>query len=455
MRLLDVREDHALRRSTRAALARRGAASLGLALVLVAPASPGLAAEVSTTTRVSVSSRGKQVKAWSGYTSISADGRYVAFETSGRRLVAGDTNGRSDVFVHDRSTGKTRRVSVSSTGEQGDDWSGYAAISGNGRFVAFTSAASNLVADDTNGKEDVFVRDRETHTTERVSVSSTGEQGNADSAYPATSADGRFVAFTSAASNLVSGDGNGQVDVFVHDRATHETTRISVSSSGTESDGRSDYLPPGAMSASGRFVAFASAASNLVANDGNGTFDVFVHDRTTGETRRVSVDSNGVEGNTTSYLASMSANGRFVVFESSADNLVPGDGNGQSDVFVHDLQHGKTERVSVGAAGVEGNDWSNNPTISRNGRFVAFDSYASNLIGSDHNDATDVFVRDRKKGRTRRVSVGPARVEANGHSEAPAISADARHVAFGTYATNLVGGDANDEIDVCVRGPIR
>jgi Tol biopolymer transport system component len=298
---------------------------------MLTSAVPGWAATTPKTRRVSVSSAGAEGNNWSYYPSISADGRFVAFSSDASNLVAGDGNGTSDVFVRDRATGKTRRVSVSSAGAEGNNASYDPSISADGRFVAFHSDASNLVAGDGNGTSDVFVRDRATGKTRRVSVSSAGAEGNGDSYASSISADGRFVAFHSNASNLVAGDGNGTSDIFVHDRATGKTRRVSVSSAGAQGNGAS-YNP--SISADGRFVAFHSNASNLVAGDGNGTTDVFVHDRATGKTRRVSVSSAGAEGNGASYNPSISADGRFVAFESSASNLVAGDGNGTSDIFV-------------------------------------------------------------------------------------------------------------------------
>src|SRR5439155_1754636 len=205
---------------------------------------------------------------------LSADGRFVAFVSFATNLVAGDTNGATDVFVHDRQTGTTERVSVASDGTQGNAASAGAALSADGRFVAFHSYATNLVAGDTNGATDVFVHDRQTGTTERVSVSSGGTEGNGFSAAPALSADGRFVAFHNTATNLVAGDTNGKTDVFVHDRQTGTTERTSVASDATQGNGPSAGA---ALSADVGLVAFHGTATNLVAGDANGAYDVFVH----------------------------------------------------------------------------------------------------------------------------------------------------------------------------------
>jgi uncharacterized repeat protein (TIGR01451 family) len=400
---------------------------------------PTLLVQGAETTLVSVDSfTGEEGNNWSFNPKISADGRFVAFD-SGAFLVPGD-NYTQDVFVHDRVTHLTTRVSVNSIGEGGNYGSVLPAISADGRFVAFQSAADNLVAGDTNGKLDVFVHDRGTHQTTRVSEDSAGAQGNGHSGGPSISADGRFVAFESLASNLVAGDTNGEVDIFVHDRVTRQTTRVSLSSTGTEgSNGYYGSRSP-AISADGRCVAFQSDASNLVADDTNGVPDIFVRDRSTGQTTRVSVDSAGAQSNQYSYSPAISANGRYVAFVSS------------SHIFVHDWGTHQTTRVSVDSAGNPGNGpsyWA--PSISADGRFVAFDSAADNLVAGDTNERPDVFVHDRGTHRTTRVSMDSAGAQSNGWSYNPAISADGRWVAFQSDASNLVAGDTNGKLDVFVR----
>jgi Tol biopolymer transport system component len=286
-----------------------------------------------TTTRVSVASDGTQANGDSDDLSISADGRYVAFRSWADNLVSGDTNSADDIFVHDRQTGQTSRVSVASDGTQANGDSDDLSISADGRYVAFRSWADNLVSGDTNGEFDVFVHDRQTGQTSRVSVASDGTQGNSHSWAPSVSADGRYVAFNSWANNLVSGDSNGRVDIFVHDRQTGQTNRVSVASDGTQANG--DSVWP-SISADGRYVAFHAWANNLVSGDTNGWYDIFVHDRQTGQTSRVSVASDGTQGNDDSWSPSISADGHYVAFRSRANNLVSGDTNGRYDVFVHD-----------------------------------------------------------------------------------------------------------------------
>ncbi len=345
---------------------------------------------LGTTVLASVDSAGVQGNGASNSPSLSADGRFVAFGSSATNLAGGDSNGVADVFVHDLATGSTSRASVSSGGDQGDAASFSPSLSGDGRFVAFASDATNLVAGDTNGTRDVFVRDRLLGTTERVSVASDGTQANGFSAPPSLSDDGRFVAFGSFAGTLVPSDTNGTLDVFVHDRETRVTTRVSVDGAGNQADGLSSGA---SMSADGRFVAFFSEATNLVPDDTNATRDVFVHDRETGTTERVNVSGSGAEadaqsgfgirGNST--VPRLSADGRFVSFDSFAANLVPGDANGRPDAFVRDRLLGTTVRVSESSSGAEGTDGSSDTAIGADGTVVAFASLASNLVPGDTN----------------------------------------------------------------------
>lgn len=414
------------------------------------PATPATAAP-GDTFRVSVATGGAQATGDSSELALSADGRYIAFESSAPNLVAGDTNGQSDIFVHDRQTGQTTRVSVSSAGVQANGASARPVISADGRYVAFESSATNLVADDTNGQTDIFVHDRQTGQTVRASTSSGGGNANGASSFPSISANGRVVAFESSATNMVFGDTNGQTDIFVRDLQTGEIVRVSVSSGGTQANNLS-FTP--SISADGRTIAFASNASNLVAGDTNGTTDVFVHNRQTGQTTRVSVASDNTEGNGFSFLPVISADGRVVAFASAATNLVAGDTNGQPDVFVHDRQTGQTTRMSVSTGGAQGNGASQFPSLSPDGTVVAFSSTATNLVPGDTNGQPDAFVHDRRTGRTTRVSLSIG--GAQGDQAVPlifrahALSTDGRIVAFASNATNLVTGDTNGASDIFV-----
>jgi Tol biopolymer transport system component len=407
-----------------------------------------LAEAQPATTRVSVGSWGIQGNRPSGRPAISADGRWVAFESNASNLVPGDTNGRLDVFLHDRQTATTTRISVGPAGVQSNDVSLNAAISSDGRWIAFESWADNLVEPDHNLVSDVFLHDRVAGTTRRVSLGPGGTQANERSRAASISADGRWVAFQSAASNLVADDTNDVVDTFLYDRDTESLTRVSVGSGGIEGN-QSSGEP--AISGDGRWVAFTSLASNLVAGDTNAVGDTFVHDRLTGETTRVSVATGGVEGNDWSYFwPAISADGRHVAFQSAASNLVAGDTNGQQDIFVHDRQSGTTTRVNLGPGTAEGDRWSEFVDISADGRVVVFQSMAANLVPGDVNGMIDVFLYDRHTGSLSRVSVGPKGVEADSASSLPAISADGRWVAFVSGASNLVAGDTNGYGDTFV-----
>ena len=325
------------------------AGAMVLPVALLFRARPVLAAApVVSIQRVSLSSRGSEGNGDCGYwASISADGRYVAFQSLASNLVLNDTNDVDDIFVHDRQTGQTTRVSLSSGGSEGNGHCWDASISADGRYVAFHSLASNLVPDDTNGESDVFVHDRQTGETARVSLSSGGTEGNSSSGSPSISADGRYVAFVSLATNLVPGD-NKFWDTFVHDRQTGQTTRVSMSSGGKKGNGGSGNP---SISADGRYVAFNSDATNLVPGDTNGVVDVFVHDRQTGQTVRVSLSWDGSEGNDASCNPSISADGRYVAFWSDATNLVPDDTNGFPDIFVQDWAE---VAVAASAGGLPG-----------------------------------------------------------------------------------------------------
>ncbi len=409
---------------------------------------PAAAAAAGTTERIAVAPDGTQGDGFSDDPALSADGRFVAFRSAASNLVAGDTNGVMDVFVRDRETGAVTRVSVASTGAQGDGISVNPSLSADGRFVAFESNASTLVAADTNAVRDVFLHDRLTGTTERISESAAGEQAAGESFSVRLSGDGRHVAFGSSAPNLVAGDTNSNADVFVHDRSTGALERVSVTAAGSQVAGSSGES---SISADGRFVTFSSGDWNFVSGDTNGRADVFLKDRADGSVTRVSVSSDGTQADDSSTPQGISADGRYVLMGSWATNLVAGDTNGGFDVFLHDTSDGSTERMSVAAGGTESNDRSWSAALSPDGRFVAFESSASNLVSGDSNAARDVFLRDREAGTLERVSLTLAGGQANADSVESAVSADGRHVAFTGYGTNYVPGDTNGRQEVFVR----
>ncbi|HZA87335.1 MAG TPA: hypothetical protein VE466_10670 [Acidimicrobiales bacterium] len=337
--------------------------------------------------------------------SVSGDGRYVAYYSSASNLVPDDTNGVADVFVWDRDTGATARIT------DGNAWSQEPAISVDGRYVAYYSFASNLVPDDTNGFADVFVWDRDAGTTTRIT------DGNDNSGRPAVSADGRHITFDSSASNLVPDDANGfKRDVFVWNADTGTTTRITDSIWYTD-----EYSLSGGISADGRYVTFQSLSSTLVPNDTNNHWDVFVWDADTGTTTRIS------DGG--AYHPRISSDGRYVTYDAI---------RGTDHVFVWDSTTRTTIRVT------DGNGPSGAPTISSDGRYITFQSWASDLVPDDTNGVADVFVWDRDTGTTMRITDG------DGDSTDAAISADGGSVTFWSAASNLVSDDTNGVRDVFV-----
>ena len=387
--------------------------------------------------------------------SISADGRFVVFGSSATNLVPGDTNRTVDIFVRDMARHATTRVSVSSAGTQanGPSWDG-PQISANGRWVAFGSDATNLVAGDTNHARDLFVRDLRSATTKRVNLNSTGQQASDGVLSYSMSADGRFVSFVSIAANLVPKDTNRTFDVFVRDLVTGKTTRVDVSSGGQEANGAS--YGGTSLSADGRYVAFTSTASNLVAGDTNDDADVFVRDLRTAITRRASVSSAGTQGNGgLSSPVTLSGDGRYLVFESDATNLVPDDTNALDDVFRRDLVLGSTVRVNVSTSGAQANSFTyNTSALSGDGVLIGFTSMATNLVSGESNLREDVFLRDVAEGTTTRLTLTDKGQPGNGtysHTGDEFLSADRRFVVFTSDSSNLVPGDTNANDDVFLR----
>jgi Tol biopolymer transport system component len=399
---------------------------------------------------VSVSRAGVSGTGLSDGSRISADGRFVTFSSSAPDLVPGDTNGTSDVFVRDLRTGTTTRVSLSSANRQGNGPSWRSAISAGGRYVAFGSSASNLVPGDTNATHDVFVRDRRTGVTTRVNLTGGRRQANGFSSVEDISADGRYVLFGTNATNLTAGrDANGgNPDSFVRDRRTGRTTLVDVSTSGVQANA---YASGAAISADGRYVTFTSQASNLVPGDTNGVFDVFVRDLRRRTTTRVSLPTRpalGTQGNHDSYARAMSPDGRFIAFVSEASNLVSGDTNGTGDIFVRDRRAGTTSRVSLSSTGAQLGGYSSDAAISADGRYVVFSTSDDGVVPGDTNHNQDVFLRDRRSGRTRMISVSDSGVQGDNQSLAGSMSANGRDIVFISEASTLVPGDTNGSFDV-------
>jgi Tol biopolymer transport system component len=397
--------------------------------------------------RVSVSSANVESDGLSRHFGVSAGGKIISFMSDATNLVADDTNGMRDVFVHDRRTGLTSRISVSEQGAEANGESNSGDMSGDGLYIAFHSSASNLVPNDTNGVNDVFVRNLETGELRRVSVSSDGVEGNGSSAWPSISSNGRYVAFRSSATNLVPGDTNEAGDAFVHDLVTRKTRRASLTASGEEPNGTTLRH---AISPSGRYVAVVSSATNVVPGDDNEHADVFVHDWRRGTTALVTVGWMGEGANGDSGQMKFSGNDLYLAFPSWASNLVPDDTNGVQDVFVWNRVDRSIVRISVDSNGIEANGESSGGQMTRDGHLVFFVSDATNLVDDDTNGLQDVFVHDRTTGETERVSITASGTQLNANAVRPSLGRNGRIVALFSAADNVVPGDTNGVDDVFV-----
>jgi len=423
--------------------------SLRLALVIAVLAAPGLSQ--AQTERISLSTSGGDPNSDVIAPVCSDDGRYVAFSSLATNLVLGDANGDSDVFVRDRVTGTTSLVSLSTGGQQADDFSNQPAISGDGRRIAFMSKADNLVAGHSNTFGDIYLRDLPTQTTTLVTGATGGVIIDVSEDMAHLSHDGDRITFASPASLGVPGQ---LAEIWVFEVSTGTTTLVSDVPAGSTTGPGNGHSTYAQISADGQHVAFVSQASNLVTGDLNGKLDVFVRDLQTNLTELASLDSAGVQANGNSHRPSLSADGRFVAFESVGTNLVPGDTNGFPDVFVRDRQLGTTVRVSsasLALGGAQGDGFSGYADLAGNGRHVVFTSFATTLVPDDTNGALDVFRHDLLSGTTARVSVSSAGAQANALSEDPEITSDGRLIVFPSKAWNLAPGDNNGLRDIYLR----
>ncbi len=356
---------------------------------------------------------------------------------------------------------------VTSGGEQGNAWVGYAepSLSDDGRYIAFHSQATNLVAGDTNNFSDCFVHDNLTGTTVLISLGVAGAQANADCFRPSLSSSGRYVAYVTTATNLVAGDTNGMGDVFRHDRDTDAdgvfdepgavaTIRVSVATGGAQTNGHSRSYES-TISDDGDRIVFESDATNLVAGDTNGIQDCFLRIVSAGTTTRLSVSTSGAQSTGSTSSPAISGNGAAVVLTANSSpgssGLTADDTNDVPDVFVRDLVAGTTTRVSVSSAGAQGNGSSLWGTISDDGLLVSFESSATNLVAGDVNGTDDVFVHDRSSGTTTLANLSSGGAQSNSYSSGGTISGNGLFVLFQSAGTNLVGGDGNGDIDVFVR----
>ena len=416
-------------------------------LLLVSGIAPLAQSAPGDTQLVSVSTITNRAAGYSSValgTPVSYGGRYVAFESNAQNLIPGPSSQFRDIYVRDRKTFSTERVSVALNGAQTNGDSLGPSISADGRYIAFASNASNLAPDSDPGRFgwDIFVRDRLTGQTELVSVNSSGEQANQESQSASISSDGRYVVFSSYATNLTPGIDNGWPNVFVHDRQTGLTEWVSVGLNGAQPNGSClEGAGPRTISADGRYVTFWSDASNLVPGDTNGVGEVFVRDLQMKKTTRVSVRSDGKQANGPSGAPALSADGRFVLFQSDATNLAPGDTNGVGDIFVRDLQTGQTERVNVDSVIAGSTFGAERPAMSADARYIAFDAQRppTATTGGRYN----VYAIDRQTGAVVQVSVSSRGVVGNDQSYNSGISADGHWVVFTSLATNLVPNDHN------------
>jgi hypothetical protein len=419
-----------------------------LATVLLAAFAGVSLAAVTGMTRASTDAGGAQSNGASANPFMTRDGRYVVFQSAASNLVAGDT-GNTDVFIKDLQTGEVERASVADDESQANGGSFNATCSEDGRYVAFQSNANNLVVGDTNGADDIFVRDRELGTTVVCSVGYAGAISNYGSQDPRISGNGQFVLFLSSSSNMQSGDTSRAWSIYVRDLVLGTTERASLADNEAWPNNatRNAVITP-----DGRYLAYQSSASNMVAGDTNNKQDIFVRDRLLGTTELVSVATSGALANDVSEKPSISDDGRFVSFHSYASNFSALNEGGNQHVFVRDRTAHTTELVDVANDGTTiGNGYGWFSAISGNGRWVAYRSDATNLITGDTNGQIDLFLRDTLLDTTQRVSQTTGGTGGTGGaSQNPSLSTNGRWIAFDSAANNLVGSDTNGVADIFV-----
>lgn len=394
---------------------------------------------------VSIRSDGKMANGDSMDPHISYDGRYVVFDSSASNLATPDTNNQWDVLLKDMQTGSLLKVSSSEFGSEANSMSAYPFISGDGQYVIFSSGASNLVPGDTAGTADVFVKNIQSGQVIWLTHGSDSTAGNS-LAGSALSLDGHYAAFFSSYNNIVIGDNNNGADVFWGDVSSDTLLRVNTDSQNHETTPvQSARL---SITGDGRYVVFDSSADSLVSHDTNYQEDVFLKDRQTGEIYLISRGDS--EANGGSYNPFIAANGRYIVFHSYATNLTPNDRNQHADVFLKDMETGLITRLSTSLTGTEGNDNSYQPSLSAEGRYAVFVSDASNLVSGDNNHVSDVFVKDTQTGAIAALSVSAQGVFGNGASDWVSISGDGRYCVFQSTASNLTGQENYSGYDVFI-----
>ncbi|GIK55502.1 MAG: hypothetical protein BroJett015_11650 [Chloroflexota bacterium] len=390
--------------------------------------------QLKTTPAATITATITEGNSWSAHPGVSADGRFVVFESNASNLVADDQNNVTDIFVYDRVLGMMQRVSVAGDGSEATHANTQATISADGSLIAFSSQSGNLVPGDTNNRPDIFVHNRVTGSTERVSVASNGSQSNGQFTHsPVISADGRSVLFVSDATNLsdilLPHQGN---HLFVHDLDSRQTTLVDVNSENIPANGDSLWAD---ISADGRFVVFTSWASNLTSDTPTeATGRLFVHDRVTGITKLIG------EG----IAQAISANGRYVAYLRTVENE-------GVYLFIYDWKSAAETQVSWIASGIHGRPGTNEVNMSADGRYVVFRGVGRNEVTNEEKSYTDIFLYDQVEGSIELISVDSHNMPANSGSGHPDISDDGNWVVFDSNANNLVNNDTNEETDVFIR----
>ena len=399
----------------------------------------------ATTTRVHLTNSSAQANGGASTVELTADGLFIGFVSVATNLVATDTNAHSDAFVRDLTTGTNELVSKSTAGVQGNADSYLCDLSDNARYALFVSTASNLVASDVGGFYDLFVRDRQTNTTTLISKSTAGVQGNGDAGCGEISADGRYVAFHTGASNLATDTNGSTGDVFVRDTVNNTTTLISKSTGGVQGNGGSAFPD---ISADGTTVVYESTATNLVAADTNAAQDIFVYVIATGVTGRVSVQNNGSQVTGMSEMGRLSGDGSIATFISYATDVVPGKTSTRGDIIMRDTVNSTTTRVSVSSAFGESNASSYYHDISDDGNTIVFESYATNLTTPNTGGNSDIFVRDVSTGDTSQVNVATNGTPSDAFSFHARVSNDGLRIAYLSDSSVLVDNDTNSARDI-------
>ncbi|WP_262273248.1 hypothetical protein [Microvirga yunnanensis] len=395
--------------------------------------------------RISTAANGAEALGASSSAQFSPDGRSVLFKSDAPNLIAGGTNGTTHIFLKDLTTHAITRLSTTADGLEANGNSYDVQMTPDGRFMVFTSIADNLVSNDHNNKHDIFLKDLTTHAITRLSTTPAGEEANGFSFEPRLSPDGQFLMFTSNAVNL-GADNFLSSEIFLKNLTTKDITRITVAADGTPGSVGGDQP---LFSPDGHSIVFRSFSSKLVANDTNTSWDIFLRDQF-GTITLLSKAVDGTQGNSFSSNPQFSPDGQYVLFESNANNLIAGDGNNQLDVFLKDIHSGAVTLLSRTADGTQGDRGSYNARFSPEGRYIVFESDATNLVADDNNGQTDIFVKDLVGGTVTRLSTAADGTEADFESSFAQFSPDGRFVTFESEATNLVDGDTNGTSDIFV-----